>query len=73
MIVLTTRQAFDAMILFLKEHSDNTQHSLGQILSEIRYGSLDPDDGSPVTNLPGVWHEWLEAVARAEAGGYSLD
>ena len=62
MIQLTTLQGFEAMTIFLREHSHGS-HSLENLLEEMRY--YLSSGGEPITNLPGLWEEWLDAVTRA--------
>ncbi len=68
--MLTEKQAFDAMIAFIKRFNDGGlgMHEDSRLLQYINYAQLD-DKGEPVTGSPFAWGDWLEAVASVTAHG----
>ena len=56
---LTTKQAFEAMVLFLEEFYNRTQSDdVGALLGQLRLF----EDGS--TADPAAWYDWVECVEK---------
>jgi hypothetical protein len=57
--------AFEALRLFLREHSERT-HTLGELLDEMEWDIVS-NGGEPMTLMPGLWSEWRAALDAAQA------
>ena len=59
-MMLTERQAFNAMVEFLKSYLAQTRYEeIGLLLSGLRINS------SGGTSDPAYWFDWMDAVAKA--------
>jgi hypothetical protein len=70
MRALTEKQAFDAMLYFLRQHVEWNIDDVGRLLDVADYGFLDAD-GDPLTGDTGTWHDWMQCVDKALSEDYS--
>ena len=57
---LTEKQAFDAMLLFLKKYWQLTKNQAAADLWDVaHYGVLDLN-GNPATGDPAAWSDWMD-------------
>jgi len=70
---LTEKQAFDAMLLFLKRYWQLTKNQAAADMWDMgTYGVLDKN-GIPATGDPAAWPDWMDCVEQAVVEGYVLE